>query len=149
MSLGKSQNFPQNQLAVVDFGDYAEVKTSLTSDGNQINDAIDLINIDGLTNMSGAIATATSELGATSLSKNIILFTDGAPNSQLDTLRQAKLTLSQGIRLIAVGAGDANNNFLEQVTGDSSLTFPASFGNIEQAFQKVDQGVFGNKSAKS
>ena len=145
----QTQNFPQNELAVVDFGDYTRVGISLTSDGNQVNTAIDSISINGLTNMSDAIATATSELQSTSLGKNIILFTDGAPNSSSDTLNQAQSTLSQGIRLIAVGADGANMNLLEQVTGDPKLTFQASFGNIEQAFQQVDQAVSGTSLQKA
>ena len=145
----QTQNFPQNQLAVVDFGHDAKVATSLTSDINLLNDAIDSISIFGFTNMSEAIATATNQLQSTALMPNIILFTDGQPNNEILTFYQAQSALSQGIRLIAVGADGANMNFLGRVTGDPNLTFQASFGNLEKAFQQVDQAVSGASLQKA
>lgn len=139
----KGQDLSQNQIAIVKFGVGAKVATSLTSDKTAINDIIDTLKSDlgGSTDMAQGLETAINELQSTALSPNILLFTDGAPDSPGDTTIISQQAISQGIKLVAIGTGGADQKFLQQLTGDPNLFFPASSGNFSQVFQQADKAI--------
>lgn len=132
------RNLTQDQLAIVGFGAQVQTVTPLTTDANRIKSAIANLFARGGTPMAQGLDTAVAELQSTSLGRNILLFTDGLPNSQLRTISSALSARNQRINLIAVATGGADVNYLGQLTGDSSLVFYASSGQFDQAFRQAE-----------
>ncbi|MEC4817050.1 MAG: VWA domain-containing protein [Scytonema sp. PMC 1069.18] len=136
------RNLAQEKLAVVSFGLEITTATSLTNDTNTLKNAIATLTEAGGTPMAEGIDTAVAELQSTSLRRNILLFTDGLPHSQTHALFSAQSARNQSINLIAVATGDADRNYLAQLTGDSSLVFYASSGQFDQAFRNAEAAIY-------
>ncbi|MDJ0742166.1 MAG: VWA domain-containing protein [Xenococcaceae cyanobacterium MO_167.B27] len=148
-SFVQRQDLKQSQFAVIGFGSNVRLGTSLTSDLPGIESAIANLQDGGGTNMASGLQAATTQLQSTNLTRNILLFTDGQPNSETDTLTTAQFSKNQDINLIAVATGDADTNFLTQLTGDSSLVFYASSGQFEQAFRAAETAIYGKQLVES
>ncbi|MDJ0676572.1 MAG: VWA domain-containing protein [Calothrix sp. MO_167.B42] len=135
------RHLTQDQLAIVGFGAEVKTVTPLTTDTNSLKSAIANLFEGGGTPMAQGLDTAVAELQSTSLGRNILLFTDGLPNSQLRTISSALSARNQRINLIAVATGDADVHYLAQLTGDSSLVFYASSGQFDQAFRRAEAAI--------
>lgn len=150
-----AQNFVQrqtaneNEFAVIGFGSTTQVETGLSQNSTQIQQAIANLADGGGTAMELGINAAIQELQSTSLTKNILLFTDGAPDSAGNTLQAAQQVENQNINLIAVATGDADISFLTQLTEDSDLVFYASSGNFDQAFQAAEKVIYSEQLVES
>lgn len=143
------QDLSKNPIAVVGFGDYAQIGTPLTSDQTTLENAIANLSDGGLTDMRLGLENAISQVENSDITRNILLFTDGLPNSVPDALNTAQLAKSNQINLIAVATGDADTNFLTQVTGDPNLIFYASSGNFDLAFQKAEEAIYSRQLVES
>ena len=139
------QNLNQDKLAVVDFGSDATVRTSLTSNLNTLKNAIASITSGGGTEMDLGIQQATTQLQNSNLKLNILLFTDGAPNDKNLTSIAAEDAKNQNIQIIAVATDDADIQFLEQLTGDSSLVFDTRAGRFNEAFEEAEKVIYGQQ----
>ena len=77
------------QLALVSYSTSATLDVPLTTDFNSVQDAVDLLEPDGYTDIGGAIYTARDELinnGREGAPKAIVLISDGVPNAADGTL---------------------------------------------------------------
>ncbi len=136
------RDLKKDQLAVVSFGGEIKTATPLTQDANTLKNAVDTLSESGSTPMAEGINLATGELQTTALNKNIILFTDGVPNDPNFAYNSALATRNMGVKLIAVATGDADINYLTQITGDRSLVFYANSGQFEQAFRNAEAAIY-------
>jgi Ca-activated chloride channel family protein len=143
------QTSEENEFAVIGFGSDTQVGTTLTQNSAQIQEAITNLADGGGTAMELGINAAMQELQSTSLAKNILLFTDGAPDSASNALQSAQQVKDQNVNLIAVATGDALVDFLAQLTGDSDLVFYASSGNFDQAFQEAEKVIYSEQLVES
>ncbi|GCL36219.1 von Willebrand factor, type A [Sphaerospermopsis reniformis] len=140
------RNLQTDQIAVVNFGIDVKTVTPLTNDINTLNNAISSLSEDGSTPMAQGMDTALGELQTTTLNQNInnniILFTDGIPDDPNFAYNSALATRNAGIKLIAVATGDADINYLTQITGDRSLVFYANSGQFDQAFRNAEAVIY-------
>jgi len=147
------RDLQKDQLAVVSFGGEIKTATPLTQDANTLKNAIDTLSESGGTPMAEGIDTALGELQTTTLNKNIILFTDGLPDDPNLAYNSALVTTKTGVKLIAVATGNADINYLTQITGDGSLVFYANSGQFEQAFRNAEAAIYkqlvGSNSGKN
>ncbi|AFZ50009.1 vWA domain-containing protein [Dactylococcopsis salina] len=143
------QTSENNEFAVIGFGSNTQIGTSLSQNFNEIEQAITNLADGGGTAMGLGIKAAMEELQSTSLAKNILLFTDGAPDSARDTLEATQQIKGQNINLIAVATGDADVDFLTQLTEDESLVFYASSGNFDEAFQAAEKIIYSDQLVES
>jgi len=145
------QDLKKNALAIASFNSGSQVVNPLGSDQEALVNGISNLNADGGTNIPSGINTAIQELqsGNSQNKSNILLFTDGVPNSEPDTISAANLARQQGINLIAVATGDANTGFLSQVTGDSSLVFFVNSGEFDKAFRQAEKIIYGKQLVES
>lgn len=143
------RNLNQDELAVVDFGYDANIRTPLTSDIDTLRNAIALIKAYGNTNMHLGLEEAIYQLQNSSLDLNILLFTDGQPNDQFSTLNAAQKALNQNVKIIAVATDDANIAFLQQLTQDSSLVFGTTAGKFNEAFEQAEEVIYGKQLVES
>jgi len=143
------QNLSENRLAVVGFGSNVQIGVSLTGNKLMLDRAIAQLSDGGGTRMDIAIEAAARELQSTSKPRNILLFTDGEPSNAGTTLTAGQSAKAQGINLVAVATGDANTNFLTQLTGNRSLVFYANSGDFDRAFRQAEQAIYSNQLVES
>lgn len=143
------QDLSKDQLAVISFGETVNTASPLTTDPNTLQSAIASLSDSGGTPMAQGIQAAVAELQSTSLNRNILLFTDGAPDSKILTSIAAQSARNQRINIVAVATGDADTNYLAQLTGNPSLVFYASSGNFDQAFRDAEAAIFSRQLVES
>ncbi len=156
-SFVKRQDLSENRLAVFGFGSNIQAAAILTDNKPALEQAIAQISDGGGTKMDQAILAATQELQSTSHKRNILLFTDGQPGyvganlqqEQAKTLEAMQQAASQGINLVAVATGDADTNFLAQLTGDPSLVFYVNSGDFDQAFRQAEKAIYSSQLVES
>ena len=136
------RDLQKDQLAVVSFGLEIKTATPLTKDANTLKNAIDTLSENGSTPMAEGINAAIGELQTTALNRNIILFTDGVPNDPDFAYSSALAARNMGVKLISVATGDADINYLTQITGNGSLVFYANSGQFEQAFRNAEAAIY-------
>jgi Ca-activated chloride channel family protein len=136
------RDLQKDQLAVVSFGLEIKTATPLTKDANTLKNAIDTLSENRSTPMAEGINAAMGELQTTALDKNIILFTDGIPDDPNFAYNSALAARNMGVKLISVATGDADINYLTQITGDRSLVFYANSGQFEQAFRNAEAAIY-------
>jgi len=153
---GAAINFVQRQggqndsLAVISFSDGAQVVSQFGSDTNTLVQGIAGLSANGGTNMSSGIDTALAETQSTSQkSRNILLFTDGVPNSLPAASTSALSARLKGVNVVAVGTGDADVNFLNQLTGSPALVFFANSGQLDNAFKQAEKAIYGKQLVES
>jgi Mg-chelatase subunit ChlD len=86
----------------------------------------------GRTAMAQALRLATRRLGGRRGDKVIILVTDGMPDSREAALDEARLARMQGITIIAVGTGHADEAFLAALTPKPELAAKVELGQLEE-----------------
>ena len=140
-----------DRLSIVKFDSNASPIIGLTNptEKDKLQTAIqELRNIDGGTNMADGIRKAYDQLRYSNLTPNILLFTDGQPDSAEEALKTAQDVRNNNVNLIAVGTGDADIHYLAQLTGDRSLVFYADSGDIDQAFREAE-AIIGKELVES
>jgi Ca-activated chloride channel homolog len=155
----KRQDFSRNKFVALGFGNRVHTPTALGASANDIEQGIAGLADGGGTNMAIGIDAAVELLQpsgqiqavSNSLNRGILLFTDGKPDStQLaSTSRSAMAAKAKGINLVAVATGDADLNYLAQLTGDRSLVFPTNSGQFDQAFQEAEKRLYSNQLIES
>jgi Ca-activated chloride channel family protein len=143
------RDLSQDRLAVIGFGRTVNTTSSLTANPNTLQSAIASLSYRGGTPMAQGIQAAVAELQSTSLNRNILLFTDGAPDSQTFTSIAAQSARNRNVNIVAVATGDADTNYLAKLTGDPSLVFYASSGDFDQAFRDAEAVIFGKQLVES
>lgn len=136
------RNLNQDQLAVVNFGLEVKTVSPLTRDANTLTNAIASLSENGGTPMAEGIDKAVGELQSTNLRRNILLFTDGVPNSPSIAQLSANSARNQRINFIAVATDGADVNYLAQLTGDRNLVFYANSGQFDQAFRSAEAAIY-------
>jgi hypothetical protein len=118
-----AKNFVDNlsspdEAAAISFSGNASLDQELTTDYDDVKDAIDQYSAGGTTNMTAGIETGEDELlGGTNAtpgaSKVMILLSDGSPNNSSSATSAATIAKGNGIRIftIALGSG-ADDSFL-------------------------------------
>ena len=159
-SFASRQNLSRNPVGVVAFSTAAHQLVGLTSSPVEVSRALAQLQPEGSTSMDLGLGAAGALLQHSVLNRTrqsgqaILLFTDGEPtegpfqtlNSSLDvrdrTRQAAQALRAAGIRLVAVGTGDANVAYLAELTGDPALVFFASQGGFDSAFHKAESAIY-------
>jgi Ca-activated chloride channel homolog len=140
-SFVQRQVLTENRIAVVGFGSHVHPAANLTGDKTTLTQAIASLVDGGGTSMENGIQTATQKLQSKAFKRNILLFTDGLPDNKVATTIVAQSVRNQGINIVAVATGDADINYLAQVTGNPRQVIYASSGQFEQAFEQAQQVI--------
>lgn len=94
---------------------------------------------DGHTAMASAIRSATLRLRWRRGERVMVLITDGMPNNREATLQAAAMARAQGITLVAIGTGHADEAFLAALTPKPELATTVVGGRLEQALGEAAQ----------
>ncbi len=145
-----------DRIAVVGFGRSVHRASPLTGDAAQLDSAIARLADGGTTAMDLGLEAAARELDNlpdewrdSSVPRSILLFTDGQPDDAEATLNAAGRCRSCGLRIVAIGTGDADTDFLDQVTGDRNLVFSVNSGDFDEGFRQAEKAIYGGSLVES
>lgn len=143
-------------IAVVGFGRIVHRAAALTSDTAKLESAIAGLDDGGTTAMDIGLEGAARELDnlpadwrGSNVPRSVLLFTDGQPDDADATLAAAGKCRSAGLQIVAIGTGDANTDFLAQVTGDPKKVFSVNSGDFEAGFQQAEKVIYGGSLVES
>jgi Ca-activated chloride channel family protein len=139
----RRQDLSKHQIAVVGFGSSVHLGVALTQDPRALESAIAGLADGGGTRMALGLRAGIDQLRQSPLERNILLFTDGKPDSAQETSRVADTIRAQRIRVVAVATSDADAKFLARVTADAALVFPATAGRFGEAFEEAEEVIYG------
>jgi Ca-activated chloride channel homolog len=146
----KQQDLSIERVAVIGFGSGVHPTARLGSDEATLIEAVSGLEDGGNTAMDRALDAAAQSLddpshaGGADINRDILLFTDGEPDDSASTLNVAERCHAADIHIIAIGTGDANMQYLAQLTGDAKLVFRASAGNFAEGFEKANKAIHGS-----
>ncbi|HJT36656.1 MAG TPA: vWA domain-containing protein, partial [Pirellulales bacterium] len=137
-------------IAVVGFGRAVHRSASLTTDEEPLHRAIIRLSDGGSTAMDLGLEAAADELSQMpkewrdeKIPKAILLFTDGQPDDKEATLKAAEECRGKDLRIVAIGTGDSEDEFLAQVTGDAKTVFHTDTGDFDQGFKQAEKAIYG------
>ncbi|HEV7222098.1 MAG TPA: vWA domain-containing protein [Pirellulales bacterium] len=140
---------PDDRVAVVGFGTRVHRAAKPTSDQAALRQAIEELYDGGGTAMSAGLKaaadelTSSPELASTTVPRSILLFTDGQPDNAEAALAAAKTCREQQVRIVAIGTGDADVDYLGQITGDAKLVFHTDSGSFDEGFKQAEKAIYG------
>ena len=154
----RGQDFSRNVFAVVAFNTFPSVAATLTNDLSVLERAIGPLKANGSTAMDMAMQTAVGQLSHAPAGdqvklppRAILLFTDGMPDkpASAPTLSIAQTARENGILIVAVGTGDAQVQYLAQVTGDSKQVVSTTAGKFLEAFKEAERVIRSKQLVES
>jgi molecular chaperone DnaK len=112
----------QVRIGVVAFGSHAETICKLTKDIQTITAAVSRVSVYGSTEMGAGINLALDLLSGADKSEiqEIVLVSDGMPNSSQEALEAGEKARNRGINfcLLGIGRGDVNEAFLKDISSN-------------------------------
>lgn len=139
-------------IGVTEFETGAKVLSPPTADHDALVKSLHrLKSTGGGTNLAAGLLAAAGSLPEKGIDRYLVLFTDGIADSEILGLQAAKSCHDSGVSIIAVGTGDADTRYLQDLTGDPGLVFTATPGEFAKAFQQVQstlQTLVGSSSGR-
>ena len=108
-------------MGLIGFAGRADLLLRASRDAARLKSQLLTLEPAGRTAMTQAIRLATRQLRQQPGDKIILLVTDGMPNDREATLQAARLARAQGITLVAIGIGHADEAFLAALTPKPEL----------------------------
>lgn len=141
-------NLNCSSIGLIAFADQVKVPVSLSQDTSIIKSGIKSLRIGlvgGGTNAEPF--TKTLELYEDKKgTKVLVLLTDGVWNDQVEAIRRAKICHENGIEIVAIGFGGADDSFLKQVASSETGAFLTDLNNLTQSFDRVAQELSGRNN---
>ncbi|MFO7803294.1 MAG: VWA domain-containing protein [Desulfovermiculus sp.] len=108
-------------VGVISFSSLARLVTEPLTDIFKLRERIDLLEVEGTTNMAEALELSAEKFPSSSRGRAVVVVTDGMPDSADAVLKAAKRLRSLGIDIITIGTNDADQGFLEQIASRKEL----------------------------
>lgn len=124
-------------VGLIGFADHAKLLLSASCDGARFWSRLSRLKPSGHTAMAQAICLAIRQLRRRTGDKTILLVTDGMPDSREATLDAARLARAQGITLVAIGIGNADEAFLTMLSLRPELAAHVAPGQLGKALDKA------------
>ena len=122
----------QYAVGIVGFAHRAQLLLGATCDAARFETQLKTLEPHGRTAMAQAIRLATRHLRRRRGDKVMLLVTDGMPNSRAATLEAARLARAEGITVVAIGIGHADEAFLASLTPKPELAVKVALGELEE-----------------
>lgn len=150
------QNLKRDAIGLVRFSNGASTAAKLSHDAGRLQEAIDSLQGHGSTAMDAGLDAASHELQElpddlrnSQAPRSVLLFTDGQPDEPHAALEAARACREQKIRIVAIGTGDADVEYLAKITGDPALVFHARAGNFAEGFQRAEKAIYSGSLVES
>ena len=144
----------QDRVAVVRFGSYAQVTQDLTSNKNDVKNAIDNIGSEGGTAIHTGIDEATQQLteeGREDAMKIITILTDGqndvGPNPVTTSAQQAK---DLNYTIFTIGLTNfVDENLLRSIATKPEYYYYSDFNMLDEIYQELSNKIFEMREVKT
>lgn len=131
-----------HRVAFISFETNVRLCSSLTHNQNQLINAINSVSLGGSTNMTEAFATAYRELLRKENTPLVIIVTDGAPDNTYTAMEQATRLKSNGIKIVAIGAGSVDHRYLSSLATSPEDYHPIdNMSGLQAAFKNIVNGL--------
>ena len=119
-------------VGIIGFAHHAHLLLRATGDAARFQTQLRTLEPYGRTAMAQALRLGTRQLRRRRGDKVMLLVTDGMPNSRAATLDAARLARAQGITVVAIGIGHADEAFLASLTPKPELAVKVALGQLEE-----------------
>ena len=127
-----------HRVAFITFESSVRLHNQLTHNKNDLISSINAINVGGSTDMAGALRMARNELNNLQAEPLIIIVTDGIPDSKIDTTYQANLLKENGVKIVTIGAGNVDHNYLTSLASGAQDYYPIKdMSGLTGAFKSI------------
>jgi len=128
-------------VGAIGFANHAHLLSRASCDVARFRSRLSTLEPDGRTAMAQALRLATGQLKRRRGDKIILLVTDGMPDSREAALDAARLARVQGITVIAIGTGGADEAFLAALTPKPELAARVELGQLEETMGNVAKAL--------
>jgi len=142
------QNLRNDSLGLAVFSTSARVMTPLGHKPQEVCDAIGKLQAQGSTDLAGGLDTARKMLEGARGERWVLLFSDGKPEGIMPKRDPEKMALesalrvrAEGIHIVAIGTGLADEVLLQQVTGAKENVFVSAPERLAEAFERSEQYI--------
>jgi uncharacterized protein YegL len=135
------QDFSRHRVAMVSFESLANLLSPLSNLPNKLRSATNAISDGGGTRMDLGLKKAADSLSNATEQRFILLFTDGMPDDQSDTLSVAKRVRADGVTIIAVATGDADLAFDCIVSLSWSLNYCRDRNQLQDVLRRCHRAL--------
>ncbi len=136
-------DFTQSEVALVSFSDMASLQCEASDNARKVRAAIDRLAADGTTNLSEALQLAREQLAQADRARYIVLLTDGYPDSGESALEEAAKAREEGIEIVAIGTGDADQDYLRKLASTDAGSIFARSGELVSTFGHIARVIAG------
>jgi Ca-activated chloride channel family protein len=146
-----NRNLKRDRIAITIFSTVGKVLLEFSQDNSKLVKDIDSLLAIGGTNFEEAIKNSESVVTKVSGNRSILLFTDGVSSvgDPMKAVKDAENLRKQGIRIFAISTPDADEIYLEGITGDSKRVIKTSAGNFEDAFSEAEKMISASQLMES
>jgi molecular chaperone DnaK (HSP70) len=136
-------DFTHTEVALISFSENASVQCEASDNPRKVRAAIERLTADGTTNLTEALQLAREQLASSDRSRYIVLLTDGYPDSGESALDEAALARGEGIEIVAIGTGDADQEYLRRLASTEEGSIFARSGELVQTFGHIARVIAG------
>jgi molecular chaperone DnaK len=129
------------RVGLIEFGNRTGVVQNLTSDLDKVRSAVRSMQASGGTPLTEGLEAAERELAQIEQNKVVIVLTDGCPNSADSALKVGDRLKRDGVRIIAIGVGSADQAFLKRLASDAKASIQADFRDLSRTFSTIAQSL--------
>lgn len=127
-----------HRVAFITFESLVRRHNQLTHNKNDLISSIDSINVGCSTEMAGALRMASDELNNRQATPLVIIVTDGIPDSKSDATYQANLLKGNGVKIVAIGAGNVDHDYLTSLVSGEQDYYPIKdMSGLAGAFKSI------------
>jgi molecular chaperone DnaK (HSP70) len=130
-------DFTTAEVGLISFSGAATLQAEATDNARKVAAAIARLEADGTTNLSDALTLARDRLAATDRARYVVLLTDGYPDAPEGAVWEAAQAREDGIRIVAIGTGDADRDYLRRLSNTDEGAIFARRGELIQAFGHI------------
>lgn len=134
----KMIDFSTHRMGFITFDSYVWQQSSLTNDAQKLDNLLENLRADGVTELLEALHEAADGLRSSENKKVIIIVTDGYPYpcDPDEVLRYAKQLKSNGIRIVAIGAGsNIGEDFVKKLSSPGDAYKIENMSKLQKTFE--------------
>jgi molecular chaperone DnaK len=126
-------------VGIITFADSADVQLAATQNARQIEAAIDALEVLDEGTDGDPFGEILSGLEGARGARYAIVLTDGEWGSKGVAIERAEACHRAGIEIIAIGFGDADSDFLEEIASSSEVSFFTQLEDLTETFSTIAQ----------
>lgn len=125
------------EVGLISFATEVVLQSPATKNARRLHAAIDRLEAMGSTNLTDALALASSELSLNDVARYLVILTDGYPDAAESAVEQAQAIRGRGIEIVAIGMGDADQAYLRRLASSEQASIFARKGELVGAFGHI------------